>query len=287
MNAIFGFRDRQLDLNRRCSVMGILNCTPDSFSDGGRFGSREKAVAHALEMLDAGAEIIDIGGESTRPGAPEIAADEEIRRTAPVIAEIRKLRPASILSIDTRKAGVAAAALDAGADIVNDVSSLQYSPLMPETAAKHRAGLIIMHSRGTPQNMQSPEHLAYHDLIAEVTAELIAAADKAIAAGVPRNHIVLDPGIGFAKDTAQNIAILNAIPRLAALGFPILIGASRKSFIGKLSGESSPERRLPGSLAAAVIAAANGAAIIRVHDVPETMQALAIVNACLNQRRSS
>ncbi len=254
-------------------IMGILNITPDSFSDGGRFSDHGKALEHALFMADSGADIIDIGGESSRPGAPRVSAQEEIDRVMPVLSEICR-ETDMVVSIDTTKHEVAAQALEAGASIINDISGLRFDDKLASLAAKRGAYLILMHMRGTPETMQ--ENTEYKDLIGEVSAFLAEASKKATDTGVSRDRIIVDPGIGFGKSAEGNFAILKNLHRFGDLGFPLLVGASRKAFLGKDFGLDTAHR-LEGSLAAACYAALNGADILRVHDVPETKRALGII----------
>ena len=254
---------------KRTLVMGIVNATPDSFSDGGAYDP----VARALQLAEEGADILDIGGESTRPGASPVDPEEERRRTEPVIRELAR-RARVPISIDTRQAAVAAAALDAGAEIVNDVSGLAHDPAMGRAAAG--AALCLMHMRGTPADMQS--RAIYGDVLGEVQQELIEALQRARAAGIGEEKIVLDPGLGFAKTGDHNLTLLRRLRELTQLGRPVLAGASRKSFLGAATGKRAPDRLL-GSVAAAVIAATNGAAIVRVHDVAPTREALAVADA--------
>ncbi|MHB8585374.1 MAG: dihydropteroate synthase [Thermoplasmatota archaeon] len=259
----------------RTLVMGIVNVTPDSFSDGGKFLEKDRAVRHAATLVSEGADILDIGGESTRPGAPDVGAEEELARVLPVIRALRT--EISIpLSIDTRKSEVAAACLDAGAAIVNDVSGLR-DPAMVDVVASRGAGLVIMHMRGDPQTMQQAP--TYRDVVTEVGDFLAGQARAAMSGGVAREAIVLDPGIGFGKTVEHNLELLRGIPRLRARGFPVLMGHSRKSFIGKLTGDRPAEDRLEGSLAAATLSAAWGADIVRVHDVRETVRVLKVADA--------
>jgi len=265
------------------AVMGILNLTPDSFSDGGEWfdadapGDPSKAVDRALEMVEQGAAILDLGAESTRPGggvygagARTVPADEELARLMPVLERLRAATGA-VLSVDTRKAAVAECALAAGADLVNDVSALG-DPAMAGVVAAAGCPLVLMHSRGEISSMQ--QDIRFTDVVAEVRTELAAALARAEAAGIEPGRTVLDPGIGFGKTAGQNLELLRALPELSALGRPLLVGASRKSFLAITTGEP-PERRLPGSLAAAGWAADGGAAILRVHDVAETVSFLA------------
>ena len=261
--------------------MGVLNLTPDSFSDGGRFVERDRAVAHGLAMLEEGADLLDLGAESTRPGggvygagAAEVPADEEWARLGPVLGELRRLTDAP-LSVDTRKGEVAGRALAAGADLINDVSALA-DPALGAAVAAAGCPLVLMHSRGDLATMQRRLH--YDDLLGEVREELAAAVGRAAAAGVDPGQLVLDPGIGFAKSYDGNLALLRRLDAFAGLGRPLLVGASRKSFIGHLTG-APPAERLAGSLAAVAWAAAGGAALVRVHDVAATVQFLAVWTA--------
>jgi dihydropteroate synthase len=257
------------DLSRRKLVMGILNVTPDSFSDGGEFFSPDNAIAAGVAMLAAGADILDIGGESTRPNATPVSPEQESARILPVIRALAAAGGAKI-SVDTRNAATMEAALNAGATIINDVSGLKHDPAASALIADRGCPVILMHMRGTPQTMAC--HAQYANLIEDMLAELTATRDTALAAGIKPEAIALDPGIGFAKTGAQNLEILRAIPRFTALGHPLLIGLSRKKFLGDLTGEKDPAKRLPASLAAGLYALAQGAHILRVHDVPETVQ---------------
>lgn len=256
--------------------MGIVNCTPDSFSDGGRFLDPGRAIAHGLSMLEGGAQIIDIGGESTRPNSDGVRAAVEIERVLPVIAELRRQRPEALLSVDTSKAEVAEAALEAGADLVNDVSGGRDKAMFGVVTA-HGAGIILMHMRGTPRRMQA--HTRYDHVVAEVHAFLRSRAHAACAAGIAPDRVWLDPGIGFGKDDAGNLALLAALPELAAAGHPVVFGPSRKSFIGRLTG-ARVENRLPGTLAALVPAIPLERAVVRVHDPEAVVQFLQIA-ACI------
>ena len=254
--------------------MGIVNVTPDSFSDGGRLGSVEAAVAHGLRLVEQGAALLDIGGESTRPGADPVSGTDEIARVVPVIEGLRA-RWAGPISVDTMKPAVARAAVAAGATMWNDVAALDFAPDSLATAAELGCDVVLMHMKGEPRTMQTAPF--YDDVVAEVTDWLAARAAAAVAAGVVRERIWLDPGIGFGKTTQHNLALTAHLDRLAALGFPILYGASRKRTIQSIDPTATdPTDRLGGSLALALEAARNGAAIIRVHDVRETVQALAV-----------
>jgi dihydropteroate synthase len=258
--------------------MGILNVTPDSFSDGGKFVDPEKAVARALQMIAEGADIIDIGGESTRPGSRPVPVPEEIARTVPIIKKLRAKTDA-LISIDTRNAETALAAVAAGADIINDISALA-DPGMAAVAAETGAGVILMHMLGTPETMQNDPH--YDEVVSEVRNFLEERTAFAVARGVAPEQIVLDPGIGFGKTDEHNLALLRSIPALAAAGRPVLIGASRKGFIGRLTGRG-PEERLAGSLAAATFSILRGAHILRVHDVKESCDAARLVDTLRTQ----
>lgn len=275
------FRGRDLDFEKGSPVlMGIINATLDSFSDGGVNFNPAAAVDSAERMLDDGAAIIDIGGESTRPGAGEVAEAEEVRRVVPVVAELRCRRPDCVISIDTRKSGVARASLEAGADIINDISGLAFSPEMAGLVAEFDAGLVLMHMRGVPATMQSPENLRYENLVEEVILSLETAAEEAMTAGVASENIVIDPGIGFSKTPEQNIELLGRVGRLAETGFPRLLGISRKSFIGWLLNEPDPDKRLAGTIGAALWLAGEGVEILRVHDVRAVSRALKVFYAC-------
>jgi dihydropteroate synthase len=261
--------------------MGIVNCTPDSFSDGGRYLDPVDAAHHAQEMLSAGADLVDIGGESTRPGADPVTADQESGRVRPVIHQLRKLHPQSLISIDTTKPEVAAAGLAAGADIINDVTGGQ-QPAMLELVAAHDATVILMHLRGSPRTMQADT--AYNHVTAEVHAYLRQQAATAMAAGISKEKIWLDPGIGFGKDDAGNLALLASLPELATMGHPVVIGASRKSFIGRLTG-AAVDNRLPGTLAALVPAIGLPRVVVRVHEPGPVIQFLEI--ACRLQEAAA
>jgi len=268
--------DRSLDVGQRTLVMGVLNVTPDSFFDGGRYCGTVEAVQRGLEMLAAGADIVDVGGESTRPGAVAVKAGEEQARVVPVIRELRRRAPEALISIDTSKATVADAALEAGAHVVNDISGLTFDPEMAGTVARHDAGLVLMHIQNRPADMQrNPD---YEDVVGEVLEFLRRAVSRAVASGVPEVKIAVDPGIGFGKTQAHNLALLNRLSLLHRLGRPVLAGLSRKSFIGTVLG-GPPEDRLAGSLGAAVAAALSGAHILRVHDVRASVDALRMADA--------
>ncbi len=262
-------------------VMGIVNVTPDSFSDSGLYRSRTAAVAHGLRLLDEGADILDIGGESTRPGAFPVPVETEIVRIMPVIEGLKPLVASRkcLLSVDTRNAATMQAALEAGADIVNDVSGFAHDPDTLGVLAASRCDVVAMHMPGTPETMQSLAE--YDDVVATVMDWLACCLECAETAGIDRARVILDPGIGFGKHLPHNIALLKAIPQLKTLGCRLLIGASRKQFIARLSRDEPASDRLGGSLAAALHAAAHGADIVRVHDVAATVQALKVQDALL------
>ncbi|WP_419319940.1 dihydropteroate synthase [Caulobacter sp. ErkDOM-E] len=266
-----------MTLSARPRLMGIVNVTPDSFSDGGRFMDHASALAHARQLIADGADILDIGGESTRPGAAPVTEADELARVIPLIAAIRADSDVAI-SIDTMKPAVARAAVAAGATIWNDVAALRFAPDAPQVAAELGCEVVLMHMLGEPGTMQDAP--VYDDVVAQVEAFLLARADAAVAAGVERGKIWLDPGIGFGKTFAHNLSLLAALPRLVALGYPVLLGASRKRFIAAIDplGEAAGAR-LGGSLAAHLAGAAAGVAAVRAHDVRETAQALAVWEA--------
>ena len=254
--------------------MAILNCTPDSFADGGRCFDFDDALQHAEDLVSGGADIIDVGGESTRPGADPVDVTEELRRVLPVITEIRQRWPEIVLSVDTSKVEVAEASLAAGADLVNDVAAAS-KPGMLELVARSNAGIVLMHMRGRPRTMQMDT--AYDNVVAEVHEHLRSRAAAAIAAGIPAHRVWLDPGIGFGKDDDGNLALLAALPDLAAVGHPVLIGPSSKSFIGRLTGAEIGDR-LPGTLAALLPAVGIDRAVVRVHDASAAVQFLEIAS---------
>jgi dihydropteroate synthase len=269
---------RLLRKYNRTLVMGVLNVTPDSFSDGGDFFNSRDAVRRGIEMLREGADIIDIGGESTRPGAKAVPAALELERIIPAIRGIRKKTNAPI-SVDTRKSQVAELAIKAGADIVNDVSGLRFDNEMAAVVAKYKAGVILMHSKGDPETMQDAP--SYRDVVKEVIKSLKASIAIARRAGIKQGAIALDPGIGFGKTVAHNLRILNSLDRICAIGQPVCIGTSRKSFIGKVLGSKRPEDRLAGTIASSVIAISKGASIVRVHDVKAMVQAARVADSIL------
>ena len=261
-------------------VMGILNVTPDSFSDGGVHFDRSAAIDGALRMEREGAAILDIGGESTRPGAEAISLEDELERVIPVIEGIRA-RSGVAISIDTRKARVAEAALDAGANVVNDVSALRHDPEMRPTIARRGVPAILMHMRGEPRTMQ--QNLHYDEVVGDVARELTSWCDEAVAAGIDREQILIDPGIGFGKTFEHNLELLARCSELTSIA-PVVIGASRKAFVGHLTGRASGPDRMAGSLAAVAYAAEGGAAIVRVHDVRETVDFLKVARAVRGRR---
>lgn len=271
---------RELSLERPL-VMGILNVTPDSFSDGGNFLAVDHAVGYALKMVEEGADIIDIGGESTRPGSEPVPLTEELRRVVPVFEAIRKLS-AVVLSVDTQKAEVARAAVAAGADIINDISALRTDEKMPAVAGETGAPVVLMHMQGTPQFMQQNPY--YDDCVEEVAAFFSERVTFAVSHGLEREKLILDPGIGFGKRLQDNLILLKQLNRFAAFGLPLLVGASRKSFISKVSEIEKPAiERLGGSVAAAAIAVLHGAQIVRVHDVAQTVEAVRVTQAVRGQ----
>jgi dihydropteroate synthase len=278
-----------LEDQRRPLVMGVVNITPDSFSDGGRWLQPDLAVARAEALMAEGADILDLGAESTRPGggtygrgAVFVPVEEELARLLPVLSALRRTLTIPI-SVDTRKADVARAALAAGADMINDISALG-DPEMANVVASAGSPIVLMHSRGSLASMQ--KEIAFEDVVDEVAEELAVAAARAEALGIERKRILIDPGIGFGKTAAQNLQLLRGLDRLQVMGLPILVGASRKSFIGEVI-DVGPEERLPGSLAAAAWAAHHRAAIVRVHDVAETVQFLEVWQAIETSREST
>lgn len=262
-------------------IMGVLNVTPDSFSDGGRFLDKKNAIQHVIGMARDGADIIDVGGESTRPGAKDISVEEELNRVIPVIEAISNKINIPI-SIDTRKSRVAEESLKAGASIVNDVSGLKYDPDMAPIVAKYNAGLIVMHAKGTPQDMQI--NPVYKNLIKEIVESLKESLGMAKRAGVSKEKIVIDPGVGFGKTVEHNLEILSRLDEFKALSQPICVGTSRKSFIGKVLGLPNVENRLSGTIATCVIAIMKGANILRVHDVKEVVEAARITDSILSRK---
>jgi dihydropteroate synthase len=317
MRAVFQWSlgTRALELGKRTLIMGVVNVTPDSFSDGGKFLERDSAVEHAQRLLEEGADIIDIGGESTRPGArvnpgppqgrvgadasvrpaskasasaaspPVVSAEEELKRAIPVIAELKKRRPKTLISIDTYKSPVARAAVNAGAEIVNDVSGLRWDPQMAKTVADLKCGAVLMHMRGRPEEWRNLPPAG--DIVLLVKRELKEWAERAVLAGVRRERIVLDPGFGFGKSFDENYPLIARFEQLQAAGFPLLVGTSRKSFIGRTvaAGKDVPaEQRLYGTLATQTALILKGAHIIRTHDVKASLEAARIADAILLAR---
>lgn len=258
--------------SNRTLVMGIVNITPDSFSDGGRYATHDAALAHADALIADGADLLDIGGESTRPGAPPVTVEEELHRVIPVIRQLARLAQVPI-SIDTMKPAVAEAALDAGASIINDVTGFR-DDRMIAVAVERKAAVITMHMRGTPQTMAELNH--YDDVVREVRHVLTQQVERLRRAGV--EHIAIDPGIGFAKAAHQSLELIRRLGELTSIGCPILLGASRKSFLAKIAGEAVPAQRLESTLAASVVGVINGANIVRVHDVAAARRAMAVAD---------
>jgi dihydropteroate synthase len=267
--------ERVFDCSERTLVVGILNVTPDSFSDGGRYLDRATAVAHATRMVEDGADILDVGGESTRPGSNAVSADEELERVHPVIERLAELHPAVPISIDTRKAGVAAEALDAGATIVNDVSG-GADPAMFDVVLDREAAVVLMHMRGDPATMQEAPH--YDDVVGEVHEYLRQRIEAAELAGIDPDRIAIDPGIGFGKDLDHNLELMHGVDALLDLGRPVLVGPSRKKFIGTIL-DLPEEERVEGTVGAVVWMVARGAHLVRVHDVREVVRAVRVSDA--------
>ncbi len=278
---------RTLSLGERTLVMGILNVTPDSFSDGGKFCDPQMAVAHALEMERAGANLLDVGGESTRPGSRGTSTEEELARVIPVLQALRGLLSVPI-SIDTRKADVAEAAIAAGASIINDISGLKTDPRIAEVAARHGVPLILMHMRGEPRTMQKTPFA--RNVMKDVTQGLRASIAKARKAGVPKSQIIVDPGIGFGKSFQQNYELLQKLPELAKLGCPLLLGTSRKGFLGASLAHhgkpAAPEERIWATAATVTASVLGGAHIVRVHDVAEMVQVARVADYLLAPQNS-
>ncbi|HWY21125.1 MAG TPA: dihydropteroate synthase [Candidatus Acidoferrum sp.] len=289
MRAVFQWSlgTRTLGLGKRTLIMGIVNVTPDSFSDGGLFLDSGKALDHALQLLDEGADIIDVGGESTRPGTKvEVSAEEELRRVLPVITALKKQRPDAVISIDTYKASVARSAVTAGAEIVNDVSGLRWDPLMAKTVAEIKCGAVLMHMRGRPEEWHSLPPPG--DVVLLVKRELREWAEAAVLAGVRRERIALDPGFGFGKSFEENYPLLARFQDLQSLGFPLVAGTSRKSFLGRTLAKDGKDAaaadRLHGNLAAHTALILKGAHILRTHDVRAAVEAARVADAILEAR---
>jgi dihydropteroate synthase len=264
-------------------VVGILNVTPDSFSDGGDFLDPEAAAEHAAAMLDEGADMLDIGGESTRPGSDPVSQEEEIRRVVPVIERILAERPEAVISVDTYRSGTATAALEAGASLVNDVTALRGDPRMVYVIEEAECPVILMHMQGEPKTMQKDPY--YQDVVGEVRDFLAERAEYAVAAGVRPQNVILDPGIGFGKNLEHNLALLRNLDAIVDLGFPVLIGASRKRFIERITGVQVARDRISGTVATTVLAFEQGAKFFRVHDVAANREALAVAGAVLHTSR--
>ncbi|MDO9027506.1 MAG: dihydropteroate synthase [Candidatus Roizmanbacteria bacterium] len=271
------WRNFCFDFSLRTYIMGILNVTPDSFSDGGLYFSKNKAVDHALRMQDEGADIIDIGGESTRPGAEVISIKEEIRRVVPVIEALQKKNIKIPLSIDTYKSAAAKAAIEAGASVVNDISGLKFDRRMPEVVSEHQVPVVIMHIKGTPRNMQ--KNPAYTALIPEIMDYLREGIEIALNAGISDDKIIIDPGIGFGKTVGHNLEIIRHLNEFTGFEKPVLLGPSRKSFIGRVLGGLPAAERLEGTASAVAIGIFNGANIIRVHDIKEMKRVAVLADA--------
>lgn len=269
-----------LDVGNRTHIMGILNVTPDSFSDGGHYADATRALTHARAMAAAGADIIDIGGESTRPGAAPVAEEEELRRIIPLIERL-SAELAVPISVDTYKSSVAKKAVEAGAGIVNDISGLRFSPDMANVVADSGAAVVIMHIKGTPRNMQ--QNPVYHDVIGEVMAYFEEGIEIAVKAGVDREKIFIDPGIGFGKTLEHNLVLLDRLDQFQALGRPIVLGTSRKKFIGTVLGVQAPEQRVDGTAATVALGIERGARVVRVHDVGRMAQVAKMTDAILRK----
>ncbi|MGP1384249.1 MAG: dihydropteroate synthase [Thainema sp.] len=276
-------RDRTFEWGQRTYLMGILNVTPDSFSDGGQFNTLNSALEQAQRMAEAGADILDIGGQSTRPGAEQITLEAEIERVIPIIQTLRQMDWMTTvpISVDTTRAEVAKCAIAAGADIINDISGGMFEPEILSVAAALNVPIILMHMRGTPQTMQ--QMTDYTDLVGDIAAAIQQQVETAIAADIKPEYIALDPGIGFAKTAEQNIKLLRHLPELRALGYPLLVGTSRKSFIGKIINQPDPQRRIWGTAATCCAAIANSADILRVHDVAEMADVCKVADAIWRQ----
>jgi len=276
----FTIRNKAFEWGKRTYLMGVLNVTPDSFSDGGDFYTIESALAQGENMVKSGVDIIDIGGQSTRPGAAEISLEEEIDRVIPVVQILRQkaeIFGSVPISVDTTKAQVAKAAVEAGADIINDISGATFDSEMLSTVAQLKVPIILMHIRGTPQTMQKLTD--YHDLIGEIREFLESRIAEAVAAGIDKSQIILDPGIGFAKNYSQNLEILQQLAKFRGLGCPILVGVSRKSFLGHILNQPLAKQRIWGTAAACTGAIANSADILRVHDVREMYDVCLVADA--------
>ncbi len=277
-SVLWKFAGRNLDLTQHSLIMGVLNVTPDSFSDGGDFADMDRALSHGLQMAGEGAEIIDVGGESTRPGSDAVSETEELQRTVPVVSRLRA-RCDALISIDTTKAAVAAAALDAGASIVNDITGGRGDDQMLRLAAERGCGFIIMHMQGTPRTMQLSPH--YNDVVAEVTEFFRQQYARALDCGLEPMAIAFDPGIGFGKTLAHNIELLRSLPRLRIEGRPLVVGVSRKAFLGQMIGSPEMSHRRAPTVACTALLRERGANVLRVHDVKQNADALRMTEAFL------
>ncbi|MCH2207971.1 MAG: dihydropteroate synthase [Lentisphaerales bacterium] len=265
---VYNFKSarKTLELGKQTLIMGVLNCTPDSFSDGGSYEDINAMVNRALEMIDQGAGLIDIGGESTRPGSEPVFEEEELKRVIPVIKKLRE-KSDILISIDTTKAKVAEAAIAAGADIINDISGFKIDPKMKQVAIDTKAGCMLMHMRGTPQTMQ--QFLEYDDIVEDIISYFQEIIDDLVSSGIDRQCLMIDPGIGFSKNVEQNLTLIRQLTDFEKLKLPILLGTSRKSFIGHVLGKQDPTDRVWGTAASIAIGIANGAHVVRVHDIKE------------------
>ena len=267
---------KKLDLSEKPLVMGVVNITPDSFYDGGEYNDPQKALGRIASLIEDGADIIDIGGESTRPGSSGVSTEEELRRVIPVI-EAAAEKFDTVISVDTTKAVVAEEALRCGASMVNDISGLSFEPQVAQKVSEKGAAIILTHTSSRPVDMQ--EKTQYGSLIPDITDSLLNSVQTAVAAGIPRENIIIDPGIGFGKTTGQNLEIIRRLEDFCRLGFPVCLGTSRKSFIGEILGSPLAEQRLIGSVCSVIISMLKGISIVRVHDVLETVQAIRMVKS--------
>ena len=267
---------KELDLSEKPLVMGIVNMTPDSFYDGGKYNDPQKALGRIASLIKDGADIVDIGGESTRPGSLGVSTEEELDRVIPVI-EAASAEFDTVISVDTTKAAVAEEALGCGASMVNDISGLSFEPQVAQKVSEKGAAIVLTHTSSRPLDMQ--EKTRYSSLVPDISDFLLNSAQTAMAAGVPRDHIIIDPGIGFGKTTPQNLEIIRRLEEFCELGFPVCLGTSRKSFIGEILGSPLAEQRLIGSVCSVIISMLKGISIVRVHDVLETMQAIRTVKS--------
>ena len=267
---------KKLDLSEKPLVMGVVNITPDSFYDGGEYNDPQKALGRIASLIEDGADIIDIGGESTRPGSSGVSTEEELRRVIPII-EATAEKFDTVISVDTTKAVVAEEALRCGASMVNDISGLSFEPQVAQKVSEKGAAIILTHTSSRPVDMQ--EKTRYGSLIPDITDSLLNSVQTAVAAGIPRENIIIDPGIGFGKTTGQNLEIIRRLEDFCRLGFPVCLGTSRKSFIGEILGSPLAEQRLIGSVCSVIISMLKGISIVRVHDVLETVQAIRMVKS--------